>query len=155
MIPGRLIRLFDGLSVRNKILAGYGAVIAPFCALIIVAGVMSADMLGQSREIDENSIPALEMLEAVRSSGVAVIEATNTLALLSALGADTGALQNYANTDPAGVTATRTAFGQAVTAFAVFNDPDGGGDAIFRRNIAFAYRDIVQQSDRIAGRCIN
>jgi hypothetical protein len=91
MTSGKLIARFDDLSVRHKILAGYAALIMPFLALVVVAGAMSARILTLSHQINNDSIPLLEALQSARHLGIAAIEATNTFALISALGPDAAA----------------------------------------------------------------
>jgi hypothetical protein len=47
---------------------------------------MSARILTLSHQINNDSIPLLEALQSARHLGIAAIEATNTFALISALG---------------------------------------------------------------------
>ena len=88
MIPRRLLKRFDDLSVRRKILAGYAALVMPFLALVIMASIMGVRVLTLSRQIHDDSIPVLQALQSVRHFGITAIEATNTFALISDLGPD-------------------------------------------------------------------
>jgi signal transduction histidine kinase len=150
MLPRKLLARFDDLSVRNKILAGYAALVMPFLALLIMAGLLSTQILAISRQINDNSVPALERLERVRNSGVSVIEATNTFALMWAL-EDNATADAMDKADRLReVENARDDFSRAVREFQGLADTDGGGDQTFRHNIAFAHNDILVQSDRIA-----
>src|SRR5215813_13124192 len=99
MVPRKLLARFDDLSVRHKILAGYAALIMPFLALVIVAGFMSARILTLSHQINDDSIPLLQALQSVRHLGVTAIEATNTFALISAIGSEAASLSTTAEAD--------------------------------------------------------
>jgi signal transduction histidine kinase len=149
MIPRVLLARFDNLSVRNKILAGYASLIVPFLVLIIMTGVMSAKILTLSRQMNEDSIPVLEALQSVRHFGISVIESTNTIALINALGPE-AASRTGADThrDPAMV-AAREAFSQALRTYKALGAAAGGDDPALRENIEFAYDDITRQSSRI------
>ncbi len=150
MIPRKLLAAFDDLSVRNKILAGYASLIVPFLVLVIVTGVMSAKILTLSRQINEDSIPVLQTLQSIRHFGVAVIESTNTIALINALGPEAAARTGAdTNREPAMLAASE-AFSQAVRSYESIGADDGGDDPAFRQNIEFAHDDIIRQSRRIA-----
>lgn len=150
MIPRRLLARFDDLSVRHKILAGYAALIMPFLALLIVAGFMSARILTLSHQINDDSIPLLQALQSVRHLGVTAIEATNTFALISAIGPAAASLPAAGADRQAEMVAARDAFSKAVAAYEAMPTFEGGTDLTFQDNIKFAHDDIIRQSNRIA-----
>jgi signal transduction histidine kinase len=151
MIPRKLLARFDDLSVRHKILAGYAALTMPFLALVIVAGIMSARILTLSHQINDDSIPLLQALQSVRHLGITAIEATNTFALISALGPAVSTAPTASGSDrQAEIVAAREAFSRAVRAYQVLPNLDGGSDLTFQSNIQFAHDDIIRQSNRIA-----
>jgi signal transduction histidine kinase len=151
MTSGKLIARFDDLSVRHKILAGYAALIMPFLALVVVAGAMSARILTLSHQINNDSIPLLEALQSARHLGIAAIEATNTFALISALGPDAAATPTADGSDrQAELVTAREAFSHAVLDYLAMRTVDGGNDLTFQYNIKFAHDDIIRQSNRIA-----
>jgi signal transduction histidine kinase len=151
MIPRRLLTHFDDLSVRQKILAGYAALIMPFLALVIVASLMGVRVLTLSRQINDDSIPVLQALESVRHFGITAIEATNTFALISALGPDGASGGTSADDRQNEVLSARKAFARAVQEYLAIGDDEGGADPTFHENITFARDDIIRQSSRIAG----
>jgi signal transduction histidine kinase len=151
MAPTKLLARFDHLSVRHKILAGYGALIMPFLALVVVAGVMGVRVLTLSRQISNDSIPVLQALQSVRHFGITAIEATNMFALISALGPDAAKGGIGAGDRQAEVQAAREAFSRAVQGYLAIGDDEGGADPAFHENIEFARGDIIRQSSRIAG----
>jgi signal transduction histidine kinase len=150
MIPKRLLAAFDSLSVRNKILAGYASLIVPFLVLVVMTGVMSAKILTLSRQIEEDSIPVLETLQSIRHFGITVIEATNTIALINALGPETAARTDADTHRKPAVLAAAEVFSRAVQEYKRLGDANGGDDPAFRDNIEFAHDDIIRQSGRIA-----
>jgi signal transduction histidine kinase len=150
MIPKRLLAAFDSLSVRNKILAGYASLIVPFLVLVVMTGVMSAKILTLSRQINEDSIPVLETLQSIRHFGIAVIESTNTIALVNALGPDAAARTGADTNREPTMLAAREAFSRAVGSYKAIGALDGGGDPAFHQNIEFAHDDIIRQSSRIS-----
>jgi signal transduction histidine kinase len=150
MIPKRLLAGFDNLSVRNKILAGYASLIVPFLALIVMTGIMSAKILTLSRQINDDSIPVLETLQSIRHFGVSVIEATNTIALINALGPEAAARTGADTHREPTMLAASEAFSRAVQKYRAIGRPDGGGDPAFHQNVEFARDDIIRQSSRIA-----
>jgi len=151
MISRKLLAPFDDLSVRHKILAGYAALIMPFLALVVVAGAMSARILTLSHQINSDSIPLLEALQSTRHLGITAIEATNTFALISALGPDAAATPTAGGSDrQAEMVAAREAFSHAVLDYLAMRAIDGGNDLTFQYNIKFAHDDIIRQSNRIA-----
>ena len=151
MSSRRLPSRFDDLSVRQKILAGYAALIMPFLALVIMASLMGVRVLTLSRQIDNDSIPVLQTLESVRHFGITAIEATNTFALISALGPNAASSGMNAGDRQNEVLNSRKAFAQAVQEYLTIGDDQGGADPTFHENIKFARDDIIRQSSRIAG----
>lgn len=151
MISEKLLARFDDLSVRHKILAGYAALIMPFLALVIMASVMGVKVLALSRQINDDSIPVLQALQSVRHFGITAIEATNTFALISALGPDATSGGMSADDRQTEVVAAREAFSRAVQEYRAIGDGQGGADQTFHENIEFARDDIIRQSSRIAG----
>src|SRR5215813_76238 len=150
MVPRELLARFDDLSVRHKILAGYAALIMPFLALVIVAGIMSARILALSHQINDDSIPLLQALQSVRHLGITAIEATNSFALISVLGAEAAPPSPTARTDrQKELSAAREAFSSAVRDYQAMRSPGGGSDLTFQYNIEFAHDDIIRQSNRI------
>src|SRR5204863_1572756 len=150
MTSRKLLARFDDLSVRHKILAGYAALIMPLLALVIVAGAMSTRILALSHEINDDSIPLLEALQSARDRGIAAIEATNTFALISALGPDVAAVQTANGSDrQAELLTARETFARAVHDYLAKRSFDGGNDLTFQYNIKFAYDDIIRPSSRI------
>lgn len=151
MVPRKLLARFDDLSVRHKILAGYAALIMPFLALVVVAGIMGLRVVTLSRQINDDSIPVLETLQSVRHLGTTAIEATNMYALTSALERN-GTRGGRGTMDrEAEVHAAREAFSAAVANYLALGDREGGDDPTFHVNIAFARDDIIRQSSRIVG----
>jgi signal transduction histidine kinase len=151
MISKKLLARFDDLSVRHKILAGYAALIMPFLALVVMASIMGVRILALSHQINDDSIPVLQALQSVRHFGITAIEATNTFALISALGSDATNGGMSAGDRQAEVLAARDAFSRAVQEYHAIGDDNGGADPTFRDNIEFARDDIIRQSSRIAG----
>ncbi|MGH6886987.1 MAG: sensor histidine kinase, partial [Geminicoccales bacterium] len=149
MIPRRLLAGFDALSVRNKILAGYASLVVPFLVLVVMTGIMSAKILTLSRQINDDSIPVLESLQSIRHYGVAVIEATNTIALVNALGPDATARSGADIQRAPAMPAATEAMSQAVRTYEAIGGAEGGGDPAFHDNIEFAHDDIIRQSGRI------
>jgi len=150
MIPRKFLARFDGLSVRHKILAGYAALIMPFLALVIVAAFMSGRILTLSHQINDDSIPLLQALQSVRHLGVTAIEATNTFALISAIGPEAASLPAAGADRQSEMVAARDAFSSAVAAYEAMPTFEGGTDLTFQDNIKFAHDDIIRQSNRIA-----
>src|SRR5262252_9086150 len=146
MVPRQLIWLFDGLSIRNKVLAGYAALTIPFVTLTIFAGAMTAELLAESKHVDEDSIPTLDALETIRTAGLTVIGQTNGLVLIRAIGADAPVAGGAV--DPAAdLQAARSNLSQAVHDFLdMASDSD---DETFRSSIQFATSDITRQSERL------
>ena len=123
----------------------------PFLALVIMASLMGVRVLTLSRQINDDSIPVLQALQSVRHFGITAIEATNTFALISALGpgATNGGMS--AADRQTEVLSAREAFARAVQEYLAIGDSDGGADPTFHENIEFARDDIIRQSSRIAG----
>jgi signal transduction histidine kinase len=111
---------------------------------------MSAKILTLSRQINEDSIPVLETLQSIRHYGVSVIEATNTIALINALGPEAAARTGADTNREPTMLAASEAFSRAVQKYRAIGRPDGGGDPAFHQNIEFARDDIIRQSSRIA-----
>jgi signal transduction histidine kinase len=148
MVPRRLTWLFDGLSIRNKVLAGYAALTIPFVTLTIFAGAMTAELLAESKRVDEDSIPTLDTLETIRTAGLTVIGQTNGLVLIRAIGADSPS--SGGAVDPAAeLQSARGALSLAVHDFQGLQSDGGGGDGTFRDSIQFATSDITRQSERL------
>jgi len=146
MISRQLIWLFDRLSIRNKVLAGYAALTIPFVTLTIFAGAMTAELLAESKHVDEDSIPTLDALETIRTAGLTVIGQTNGLVLIRAIGADAPVAGGAV--DPAAdLQAARSALSQAVHDF--LNLATDGDDETFHGSIQFATSDITRQSERL------
>src|SRR4030095_12311078 len=149
MISRKLFTRFDDLSVRHKILAGYAALTMPFLALVVVAGIMSARILTLSHQINDDSIPLLQALQSIRHLGITAIEATNTFALISALGS--AATPTAGGSDrQAEIVAAREAFSRAVHDYQVLPNLEGGSDLTFQNNIQLAHDDIMRKSTRTA-----
>jgi hypothetical protein len=149
MIPRKLLARFDDLSVRHKILAGYAALTMPFLALVIVAGIMSARILTLSHQINDDSIPLLQALQSVRHLGITAIEATNTFALISALGPAVSTAPTASGSDrQAEIVAAREAFSRAVRAYQVLPNLDGGSDLTFQSNRATSMSSTAVAGDR-------
>jgi signal transduction histidine kinase len=151
MIPRRLLARFDDLSVRHKILAGYAALILPFLALVLMTSVMGVRVLTLSRQISDDSIPVLQALQSVSQSGITVIEATSTFALIGALGSREASSGTSLDDRQNEVLTARKAFSRRVQEYLAIGDGEGGADSTFHENIKFARDDIIRQSSRIAG----
>jgi len=146
MVPRQLTWLFDGLSIRNKVLAGYAALTIPFVTLTIFAGAMTAELLAESKHVNEDSIPTLDALETIRTAGLTVIGQTNGLVLIRAIGADAPVAGGAV--DPAAdLQAARSTLSQAVQDF--LSLASDGNDGTFRSSIQFATSDITRQSERL------
>ena len=146
MVPRQLTWLFDGLSIRNKVLAGYAALTIPFVTLTIFAGAMTAELLAESKHVNEDSIPTLDALETIRTAGLTVIGQTNGLVLIRAIGADAPVAGGAV--DPAAdLQAARSTLSQAVQDF--LSLASDGNDGTFRSSIQFATSDIMRQSERL------
>lgn len=146
MVFRLILDRFDGLHVRAKILVGYVALIVPLVAITIMAGFMSMQGVALSRRISSESMPSLQALELVRDTGVRVVDAANTFALISAVGQS----DDDSDRHIAELQAAREKFTDAVRSFETIGDVDGGGHSTFVQSILFARNDILQQSDRIA-----
>jgi signal transduction histidine kinase len=151
MIPRKLLARFDNLSVRHKILAGYAALIMPFLALVVVAGIMGVRLLTLSNQINNDSVPVLQALQSVRHFGITAIEATNMFALTSALGRNDASSGTSVSDRLTEVQTARQAFSRSVEEYLLIGDGEGGADPVFHDNIAFARDDVMRQSSRIAG----
>jgi hypothetical protein len=79
----RLPARFDDLRIKHKILAGHIALIIPLGAIVILVAAMGSQILAQSASISRDLVPALANLEHVRSTGLDVIETTNTYVVTS------------------------------------------------------------------------
>jgi len=151
MISKKLLARFDDLSVRHKILAGYAALILPFLALVFMTSVMGVRVLALSRQINDDSIPVLQALQSVSQSGITAIEATNTFALISALGPSEASGGTSLDDRQNEVLAARKVFSRRVQEYLAIGDNAGGTDSTFHENIKFARDDIIRQSSRIVG----
>lgn len=149
MVLKSILDRFDGLNVRAKFLVGHAALIVPLAVFMMMAGFMSVQSLNLSKKINSDSMPSLQALEQLRDTGVRVVEATNTFALIAAASHAATAPPDRTANRVLDVQAARDRFAAAVTGFEALDDADGGGHRTFTQAITFARNDILRQSVRI------
>jgi signal transduction histidine kinase len=140
---------FADLRIRHKILAGHIALILPLGAAVVLVGVTGSQILAQSASITHDLVPALATLEHVRSTGLDVIETTNTYVVASLNEAPTAQVHDLRLADAAeSARQARTTFDQTVGAMAqTVGEQD---DSTLRQDIAFARDAILAQGARLA-----
>lgn len=139
------------LSIRGKVLAGYAILLIPFLALAAVTWFMTRAIGEGAAEMREDSLPVLAALESVRTAGLRVIETTNTFALINAIGGDEqDRFASFSLDKKQEMRDARQEFERAFADLEALADSDGGGSNRTKNNVAFARKNILKQSDRIA-----
>jgi signal transduction histidine kinase len=145
----RLPARFDDLRIKHKILAGHIALIVPLGAIVILVAAMGSQILAQSASISRDLVPALANLESVRSTGLDVIETTNTYVVTSLNGAPNTQTRGSRLADAAeAALQARDAFDKAVNGVPPTKSDQGG--STLRQDIAFARDAILAQGGKVA-----
>jgi signal transduction histidine kinase len=145
----RLPARFDDLRIKHKILAGHIALIVPLGAIVILVAAMGSQILAQSASISRDLVPALANLESVRSTGLDVIETTNTYVVTSLNGAPNTQTRGSRLADAAeAALQARNAFDKAVNGVPPTKSDQGG--STLRQDIAFARDAILAQGGKVA-----
>ncbi len=142
---------FDDMTIRNKIFAGYVAVILLVVGLALATWGMTSKMHGIFEEVVNQTVPEVVALEAVRNSGLRLIDAINTYAFANAL----GRVRLYAIPKPLAketreMQSARDMFADALVDFSSTASADDAGSKQLVRSIAYSARDMLKHPARIA-----
>ena len=74
---------FENMSIRNKILLGYGALIVPFVVLIAMVWVMTSKTEREFALVQNDTIPFIRAVEEVRLAGLRLIAETSSFTMLA------------------------------------------------------------------------
>lgn len=144
------LRAFATRNIRDKIFLICGFLSVPLIALAVATTIMVRGIATEAEELQHDTIPVIESYESLRVAGLRVIETTNTFALINTFGRSQGQMQNSFSVDKRDeLTKARDDFGRALTHLNQRQDDDGGGIERIKRNIEFAHKDILRQSDKI------
>jgi signal transduction histidine kinase len=146
-----LFGIFRRLSIRNKILAGYGLAIVPVLVLLGLTWFGANRIMATADALRNDSVPTLASLESLRSAGTHLIETTNTYALINAVERQQGEPENPFGIDKK--TELFAAIGEFSAALKAYEET---GIAVnddsrrYRSNIAFSCGDIIKYGEKIA-----
>jgi signal transduction histidine kinase len=142
--------IFQRLSIRNKILAGYALVIIPVLVLLGLTWFGANRIMATADMLRNDSVPTLASLEALRSAGTHLIETTNTYALINAVARQPGEPENPFGADKkAELSAAVDEFTTALRKYEETGVALNDDARRYRSNIAFSCRDIVRYGEKI------
>jgi signal transduction histidine kinase len=137
-------------GIRGKIYLICGLLVVPFIMLAVATTIMVRLLVLASDDMQAVAIPVIEGYEGLRVSGLRVIETTNTFALLNTFGLVEGEEQNsFSIRKKKDLLKARDEFALALAVVKRFDARAGSESQRFRDSVVFAYRDILNQSDKI------
>jgi signal transduction histidine kinase len=79
----RVRRVFDRLSIRNKILVGLAVLVIPLIVLAAVGAFMTRGVMRDVDWINDNAMPTVTAVSAIQANGLKLIQHTTSLAFLA------------------------------------------------------------------------
>ncbi|MGH6932251.1 MAG: PAS-domain containing protein [Dongiaceae bacterium] len=142
--------VFDSLSIRNKIFAGYIVVLVLAICLVLSTWTATNQQTEVLDDVADESVPQILALEALRSHGQQLIDAINTYAFsqtvrrlrLNGMSADVSKELDH-------MMRARDSFALALAKFNSTSYDDDAGSAQLERSITTASKDILRHPERI------
>jgi signal transduction histidine kinase len=146
----QLLARLGGLGIRDKILVAYVLLTFPVLVVLGLTWLGANRITATADAVRNDVVPALASLEALRTFGTHVIEATNAYALINAVERKQGQTENPFSVDKKSELLTAIEdFTQALRAYQAEDTAQEGNAERFRRNIEFSYQDIVKYGERV------
>lgn len=138
------------MGIRERILAGYALLIVPILLLLYLTWFGASRITDTANSMRNETVPVLAALEALRASGMRVIDTTNAYALINATERREGQQENPFSIDKKGeLLAAIDSFSTSLRNYQSLDPAAEQAERRLRNNIAFSYQDIVKFTERV------